>query len=304
MLPQTSLIRNKTMQTSPERYDRLAGSLPGKLDSPTARMYGTSPLRTSSASASLFKSSGPTAKLEHVAERFSAFYSDLEQEKQQRRLAESSRYQALADSMVKLEKSLEAEVKRRAEADRQMQAHFEEEVKSIQDRVASQYAELSSSFRTSVEGLARTLQDLHAIVKEEREQRRQDIEHLAATLVGKVNECVGALDEERVSRVEAETKTVRQVGADLLRLQERVDAEKSQREGELGQLRSEIHEVLGNRNVTDEKFQAVVLEELASLKAQVAAEHEERVAEDDEIIMAVNDYTKALQDGLRIVAHT
>lgn len=25
---------------------------------------------------------GPTAKLEHVAERFSAFYSDLEQEKQ------------------------------------------------------------------------------------------------------------------------------------------------------------------------------------------------------------------------------
>lgn len=119
---------------------------------------------------------GPTAKLEHVAERFSAFYSDLEQEKQvratrtpcalrrsvchlaaarpgpsprpraraeqhghaagalkapsyrvpparvqQRRLAESSRYQALGDSLVKLEKSLEAEVKRRAEADRQMQ---------------------------------------------------------------------------------------------------------------------------------------------------------------------------------------
>jgi hypothetical protein len=27
---------------------------------------------------------GPTAKLEHVAERFSAFYSDLEQEKQVR----------------------------------------------------------------------------------------------------------------------------------------------------------------------------------------------------------------------------
>jgi hypothetical protein len=58
-----------------------------------------------------------------------------------------------------------------------------------------------------------------------------------------------------VSRVEAETKTVRQVGADLLRLQERLEAEKGTRESELGQLRSEIHEVLGNRNVTDEKFQ-------------------------------------------------
>jgi len=67
--------------------------------------------------------------------------------------------------MVKLEKSLEAEVKRRAEADRQMQAHFDEEIKGIAERGAAQYAELSTSFRTSVEGLARTLQDLHAIVK-------------------------------------------------------------------------------------------------------------------------------------------
>jgi hypothetical protein len=67
--------------------------------------------------------------------------------------------------MVKLERSLEAEVKRRADADRQMQAHFDEEVKGISERVAAQYAELSGSFRTSVEGLARTLQDLHAIVK-------------------------------------------------------------------------------------------------------------------------------------------
>lgn len=60
---------------------------------------------------------------------------------------------------------------------------------------------------------------------------------------------------ERVSRVETETKTVRQVGADLLRLQERLEGERAARDSEMGQLRSEIHEVLGNRNVTDEKFQ-------------------------------------------------
>lgn len=39
------------------------------------------------------------------------------------------------------------------------------------------------------------------------------------------------------------------------------------REGDLNQLRAEIHEVLGNRNVADEKFQGLVLEELAGLKA-------------------------------------
>lgn len=34
-----------------------------------------------------------------------------------------------------------------------------------------------------------------AVCSEEREQRRNDIEHLATSLVGKVNECVQALDE-------------------------------------------------------------------------------------------------------------
>jgi hypothetical protein len=34
---------------------------------------------------------------------------------------------------------------------------------------------------------------------------------------------------ERVARVEMETKTVRQVGQDLLRLQERLEAEKATR---------------------------------------------------------------------------
>ncbi len=57
----------------------------------------------------------------------------------------------------------------------------------------------------------------------------------------------------------------------------------------------------GNRNVTDEKFQALVLDEIATLKSGLATEREERVAEDDEIVQAVNDYTRALQDGLRIV---
>jgi hypothetical protein len=44
------------------------------------------------------------------------------------------------------------------------------------------------------------------------------------------------------------------------------------RETEANQLRSELHEVLGNRNMTDEKFQAVVLDEIAGLKVGGAAQ--------------------------------
>lgn len=60
----------------------------------------------------------------------------------------------------------------------------------------------------------------------------------------------------------------------------------------------------GVRNTSESKFQAVVLEEMNQLKAKIQAETEARVAEDEEIVNAVNDYTRALQDGLRIVSQT
>jgi SF-assemblin/beta giardin len=62
--------------------------------------------------------------------------------------------------------------------------------------------------------------------------------------------------------------------------------------------------MIGNRNLTEEKFQSVVLEELTTLKGQLEMERSERIAEDDEIVQAVNDYTRALQDGLRMVANS
>lgn len=239
--------------------------------------------------------------MEHVAERFSNFYNDLEQEKQQRKQQEATKFQLLQEHVAKLEKGLEAEVKRRSESDKQLQAHFESELKTLQDRVVIQFSEVQGALKSGLEGLSRTVQDLHAIIKEERDQRRADIEHLASQLVNKVNECVGALDEERAVRMDLEAKLVKQVGQDMYRVQEKIEAEKTMREQELAQLRTEIHEVLGNRNVADEKFQAVVLDEISNLKAAIQLEREERVAEDDEIVQAVNDYTRALQDGLRIV---
>lgn len=80
-----------------------------------------------------------------------------------------------------------------------------------------------------------------------------------------------------------------------------VDSEKAAREAEMTTLRSEIHDVLGNRNLSDEKFQTLVLDEINNLKSAVQMERDERISEDDEIVQAVNDYTRALQDGLRII---
>lgn len=67
-------------------------------------------------------------------------------------------------------------------------------------------------------------------------------------------------------------------------------------------VQNSISSVADGRHLIDEKFQALVLEEIAGVKAELKAEQEERVAEDEQIVGAINDYTRALQDGLRLVS--
>lgn len=62
--------------------------------------------------------------------------------------------------------------------------------------------------------MAQLLQDAHVVLslsiitctavacREERDQRRADIEHLASSLVSKVNECVAAIDEGKGGTVQ------------------------------------------------------------------------------------------------------
>jgi hypothetical protein len=66
--------------------------------------------------------------------------------------------------------------------------------------------------------------------------------------------------------------------------------------GGWGQLR----EAIGSRLHNDDKFQAVVLGEISSVKSALQMEREERVSEDEQIVFAINDYTAAMQDGLRL----
>ena len=70
----------------------------------------------------------------------------------------------------------------------------------------------------------------------------------------------------------------------------------------LGCSMAEIALLADGRHMIDEKFQALVLDEIAAVKAELKAEQEERIAEDEQIVGAINDYTRALQDGLRLVS--
>jgi len=208
--------------------------------------------------------------------------------------------QGLVDSVNKLERNLEAEIKRRMEADKSLQNAMEAELSSMHEKHSMQMREMQMSLTASIDALSRTFADLHNTLREEKEQRRVDIEHVLSTLLHKVDETQAGLDDERVARLEREAQSLKRVGEDIFRLQEKLDLERVTREQTLGMVQADLREVVGHRAVNDDKFQAVVLGEIAHIKNAMQLERDERIAEDEQIVHAINDYTQAMQDGLRL----
>ena len=67
-----------------------------------------------------------------------------------------------------------------------------------------------------------------------------DSERLLATLLGKVDEAQGAVEEERAVRIDRETQNLKRVGEDIFRVQEKVDVERCTREGALTAMQAEV----------------------------------------------------------------
>lgn len=91
------------------------------------------------------------------------------------------------------------------------------------------------------------------------------------------------------------------MGEDLYKLNERVECERQCREKAVNELAGEMHNVMVSRNDKEQRFTIQLADDVACLQKQVSAETQERVREDEAIVSAINEYTRALQEGLRIV---
>jgi glycyl-tRNA synthetase beta subunit len=94
----------------------------------------------------------------------------------------------------------------------------------------------------------------------------------------------------------------RSIGEDLFKINEHVDQERKARDEGLQTLSTELHDFISARTVQDEHLNTHIVDELSALQGRINAETADRIQEDEAIVHAINEYTKALQDGLRIVS--
>lgn len=244
---------------------------------------------------------GPSKRMADVSQKFSQFYSDLEHEKQRRSEVELGRRNALFEQVQKLELDVHSEHRRRREREAEFKNKMEHDLRLSEKRTEKQLTDLSTDLTSSMDVLKKSIATLTQGLREERTQRRMDVEKLAELVVEKLGECQSGIDDERVQRLEREAVTLKRVGEDVLRISSKVDETQSLTEDMHAKMQSDIDSLQQKENETESSFQGMVLSEIATIKRALNEEKSERVCEDERIVLAVNEYTKAMQDGLKLV---
>mmetsp|Transcript_43417 Transcript_43417/g.112095 ORF Transcript_43417/g.112095 Transcript_43417/m.112095 type:complete len:266 (-) Transcript_43417:117-914(-) len=251
---------------------------------------------------SLPSNANPTgAKLGALREKFTGFQNQWETETKHRIDRDGTKLDTVKESMMKLESTLNSEIKRRVEANKALQAMFESQISSIQDRLEAIFIERVDKLQTSVDTLGDRMGTVERDFTLTREQYIQDIEDKNAVVAKDTNGMQNAFENEKIDRRERELAISKKLGDHEAKTQAALEAQGAAREQKYQSMRGELEEIKRTREKGDDKFQTFILEEVAAVKNGLVAESHAREQADDDIVQALNHYTKCLQDALRII---
>merc|ERR1719160_388790 len=203
--------------------------------------------------------------------------------------------------MDKLEERLNQEIQKRVGANKSLQSLFEHQIQSIQERLESVFIDKLELLQQSVDSLSDRMGTVEQDFKLTREQYIQDIEDKNAVVAKDTNGMQNAFENEKIDRKERELTLSKKLGDHEANTHAALEAQGAAREQKYQALRGELEEIKRLREKGDDKFQTFILEEVAAVKNGLVAESHAREQADDDIVQALNHYTKGLQDALRII---
>mmetsp|Transcript_63321 Transcript_63321/g.151066 ORF Transcript_63321/g.151066 Transcript_63321/m.151066 type:complete len:264 (+) Transcript_63321:55-846(+) len=236
-----------------------------------------------------------------LLERFSGFERQMEMETRSRKDAEDSALANVKDTIAKLEKTLNVEIKRRVEANKALQGMFESQMATVQDKLEATFLERFDQLHSSVDSLNDRMAHVEKDFTQSREQYVKDIEDKSAMVARDVLGLQKDFQNERSDRKERETLTIAKLRDVEAKAQESFALETEVLEKRYKEIFEDLQESKLVREENDKRFQDYIIEEVASLKNGLVVESQTREQADDDIVTALNHYTQTLQHALRIV---
>ena len=124
-------------------------------------------------------------------------------------MGEQDRFAQLKERIDGLEASLQAEIARRVDADRDLRAHVDAQVSKVSERGDAHYQHLQRALQGGIEQVNRSISEVNAAISDEREQRKVDSDHVAGSLCARIEQVAAALEEDKVTRGEHDRQSLR-----------------------------------------------------------------------------------------------
>ena len=137
--------------------------------------------------------------------------------------------------------------------------------------------------------------------QEEKRDREKEIQKANKEILDKFSEHVKQFEVEKVTRLQREAQTLKRVGDEVFRMQQKITAERTAREAAIVLMKDDFIAATKAREKADEVFKAEMLRKMAAVERDLEIETKNREASEEQLVNALNDYTRSLQDGLRIV---
>ena len=165
-------------------------------------------------------------------------------------------------------------------------------------------AELRGAFeplQSQIDALVARVEQLELTMENERRDREKEIQKANKEVLDKFAVHQKQFEVEKVTRLQREAQTLKRVGDEVFRIQQKITAERTAREAAIVLMKDDFMAAHKAREKADEVFKSEMLRKMAVVEKDLEVETKNSEASEEQLVNALNDYTRALQDGLRIV---
>eukprot|EP00927_Polykrikos_kofoidii_P083378 TRINITY_DN8518_c0_g1_i1.p1 TRINITY_DN8518_c0_g1~~TRINITY_DN8518_c0_g1_i1.p1 ORF type:complete len:322 (-),score=78.30 TRINITY_DN8518_c0_g1_i1:52-945(-) len=234
-------------------------------------------------------------KLDALAERFQGFEQQVEADVKARLHVEESSTEGMKESLSRLQTMLESEMTRRVEAQEELQAFFDAQTATVTTEFLDRYETICSC----VDALGDRMTTVEKDFSQSRERYINDMEERSRVIDADLACFKDNFEQEMRVRREAESiletkfNDLEASSSEKLGQDRQIYSDKTRRVFE------DFEELKRQCDATRGEFEDASKLDLQTLRKTIADEAQKREQADDDIVNALNFYTKGLQEALR-----
>eukprot|EP00930_Biecheleria_cincta_P017386 TRINITY_DN13840_c0_g1_i2.p1 TRINITY_DN13840_c0_g1~~TRINITY_DN13840_c0_g1_i2.p1 ORF type:complete len:335 (-),score=68.04 TRINITY_DN13840_c0_g1_i2:36-1040(-) len=246
---------------------------------------------------------GTGDRLSELSQRFQSFERQVEADTKARKQTEESTLEHLSRGVQRLLDGLEQATQARSRGCQELQASLEPKLAEHQSKLEAHFLTHFDNLHSLIEAVSDRTSTVEKDFIQSRKRYIAEMEAESAETTANLNSFRKNLENELRTRRERERKL-----EDRMRTAFKTTAEKIERDDKLAerkyaQLLRDADESVRTRDAASQRYQEQMQRDIAVLRAALSQETQARTQADDDIVAALNHYTKELQRAVGTVSH-